>query len=129
MIDLPVNVKERIERCVAGDEGNHLHWDDLAREHGAIGLFGTIGLIWCLRPDGTFWQIDNDFGLPTEPLPKELETCAIVYGVERYPWLGELLPIRPVAATACSVCDGRGRFSITVGIVLCSACRGLGWVA
>ena len=129
MINLPAIIKERIERCVAGEDGHHISMDDLAREHGAIALFGTIGYIWGLRPDGTLWQIDQDFGLPFEQLAEEWEINAIVYGIDRYPWLNALLPVRPEFANTCLVCDGRAKFKATVGYIVCSACHGLGWVS
>jgi hypothetical protein len=129
VIDLPASIKDHIERCVAGEDGPRYAIDDEARSHGAIALMGTIGMIWGLRPDGTFWQFDADFGTPLSPLPEELQINAIVYGEKRHPWLNPIVPVRPATATSCQACEGRGAFPVTVGEVLCSNCHGLGWVA
>jgi len=126
MLNLPANIKERIEQCVAGQADAAKTIDEEARSHGAIALMGTIGVIWGLRPDGTFWQFDEDFGLELAPLPTELELEAIVWGTYRHPWLKELLPGRPATATTCPFCNGQARIS---PVFLCPTCRGLGWVA
>jgi len=124
MVNLSANIKERIERCVAGHDGPRYPIDDEARSHGAIALMGTIGVIWGLRPDGTFWRFDEDFDVPLSPLPEDRELEAIVWGVERHTWLSELLPPKPTNAVSCSFCHGQVKF----GVMLCPTCRGLGWV-
>ena len=123
MVTLSATVKERVERCVAGAEGPSFPIDDEARSHGAIALMGTIGIIWGLRPDGSFWQFDADFDVQLSPLPEEQELEALVWGAERHPWLSELLPVRPGNAAPCSFCQGKAKF----GVFLCPTCRGLGW--
>lgn len=94
-------------------------------------VLGTIGEVWLLRADGSLWRVDSDFGLPLKPLPERLRTMALVAGTERYPWLQELLPTRPLEAVDCNVCQGRGRIqhSSAVGSgVFCDACGALGWL-
>ena len=94
-----------------------------AKSHGAIALLGTIGLIWGLRPDGSLWEFDSDSERPLARLPDEYSIMALVAGTERYPWLAELLPVRPANAIDCPICAGVGRF----GIQFCEPCRALGW--
>jgi hypothetical protein len=120
---VPARISQRIREVVA--RGGGLAIDDEARGHGAIALMGTIGSIWMLRPDGTFWDADADFGKPLTPLPEESQVMALVWGVERFPWLAELLPSRPSEATSCSECAGQGRLGNLP--VLCPTCSGLGW--
>jgi hypothetical protein len=98
-------------------EGFHI--DHEAARYGGIALMGTIGAIWLLRPDGTFWDVDDDFGKPLTPLPEDNHLIALVWGKERYPWLSELLPPRPADAVTCGNCRGLP--------VMCPECRGLGW--
>jgi hypothetical protein len=129
LLTLSATVKEHIERCVAGLGGPRYAIDDDARSHGAIALMGTIGMIWGLRPDGTFWQFDEDFVLDLSPLPQEQETLALANGARRHHWLRAAFPIRPAAATTCPDCQGRASFPVTVGEVMCPSCSGLGWVA
>lgn len=123
-MNLPAHIGERIRDVIT--RGGGLGIDEEARGHGAIALMGTIGSIWMLRPDGTLWDADSDFGKPLTPLPEDSRTMALVWGVERYPWLAELLPARPSDALSCSDCSGTGRVASTP--VLCPSCEGLGWM-
>jgi hypothetical protein len=87
---LPTEIAARIARCVQGEDGPDLGIDQEARTHGAIALMGTIGMIWGLRPDGSFWMFDQDFEVALEPLPADCETQALVWGARRFPWLSAL---------------------------------------
>jgi len=129
MVDLPGHIKESIDHCVAGRYGLADALDEEVRSHRAIALMGTIGAIWGLRSDGTFWQFDTEFDGSIAPLPEEREILAIAYGAERHPWLKELLPVRPEESGPCPICHGERKFQVSVGLVMCPACRGLGWVA
>jgi hypothetical protein len=120
---LPDHISEKIREFVARGGGSAI--DDEARGHGAIALMGTIGSIWMLRPDGTFWDADADFGKPLTPLPDESHVMALVWGVERFPWLAEILPSRAPDAEPCNDCTGLGRLGNLP--VLCPTCSGLGW--
>jgi hypothetical protein len=129
---LPAHISARIREVIAQGGGTPI--DDEARGHGAIALMGTIGAIWMLRPDGTLWDADADFGKPLTPLTEEFHTTAIVYGVERFPWLAELLPPRPPGAQDCTACVGRGFFVTGTSSpafpskILCQTCRAMGYV-
>lgn len=103
------------------------HIDQEAASNNGLALFGTIGEVWLLHPDGSLWRVDSDFGLPLEPLPEELHTIAIVAGVQRYPWLAELLPPRPAGAIACTECAGTGKVG-PGSCYFCRRCSGLGWI-
>jgi hypothetical protein len=123
-MDLPTHISERIRDAIArGGGGKGI--DEEARGHGAIALMGTLGSIFMLRPDGTFWDADADWGKPLAPLTEEWHIKALVWGVERFPWLAELLPPRPSDASSCPECGGSGHLGNSP--VLCSRCEGLGW--
>jgi hypothetical protein len=129
---LPAHIIDRIRSVLATTDTKGLHMDHEAARHGGIALLGTIGATWLLRPDGTFWDVDDDFGRPIGPLPENLHVPALVSGTRRYPWLAELLPVRPHGATTCPTCRGLGemRFASarpTDAGVLCPDCRALGW--
>jgi hypothetical protein len=47
-----------------------------------------------------------------------------VAGVQRYPWLAELLPAKPATAVSCTTCHGQGQ--IAQG-AFCYSCNALGW--
>ena len=120
---LPPHISQRIRDVIAGTGCTPI--DDEARGHGAIALLGTIGATWMLRPDGTLWDADADSGKPLTPLPEKSKIMALVWGVERFPWLAELLPQRSYASVDCAECEGRGRVGATP--ILCPTCQGLGW--
>ena len=125
MIVLPQAIATRIEAYLRGEEGEELGIDKEARSHGALALMGTIGMIWGLRPDGTFWMFDEDFEVDLAPLPADCETQALVWGARRFPWLAELLPVRGSCNGDCTGCRGSGFLSATW---MCPRCDGLGWL-
>jgi hypothetical protein len=119
---LPSDISSRVQACVESQELVPFVVDPEVREHGSIVLMGTIGEIWTLRPDGTFWRFDED--MRVTPLPQELHLRAISWGKLNFPWLGALIPSRPAAAVDCPDCDGRGGFS---NLAVCPMCSGTGW--
>ena len=129
---IPFDIEQRIEKTIA--ELSPRWWGHANYEgvtHHALPLMGTIGEVWMLRPDGTFWRSDVDAGLELEALPEEFHTLALVYGVGTFPRLQRLLPTRRSDAGDCSKCKGAGRFltsQASFGFMLCHACHGLGWV-
>lgn len=91
---------------------------------------GTIGATWLLRPDGSLWEVDDDFGKPLQPLPASLHLTALIAGAERHDWLKELLPVRPVDAVDCLSCKGNGKLGVGPDgrdFVYCPSCSALGW--
>lgn len=129
MMNLPPAIRDRVEnesrKSALAPEG---HIDHEAASNGGIALFGTIGEVWLLRPDGSLWRVDSDYGLALEPLPVELTKVAIVAGMQRYPWLGELLPPRPPSAVVCPECGGLGKIG-PENAYFCRHCSALGWIA
>ena len=106
-----------------------LHVDHEAARYGAIALMGTIGATWLLRPDGTFWDVDDDLGKPIKRLADEYHVSALAYGVKRYPWLAALLPERPAGGVDCSACGAHGWIpsaQASANEIQCPQCDGLG---
>jgi hypothetical protein len=130
-MELPNHIAERIRDWVARTPKESLHVDHEAARYGGISLLGTIGATWLMRPDGTLWDVDDDFGRPLQPLADRFHSTALVAGVDRHPWLAELLPSRPVDALDCRDCAGRGRIGPADDpstFAYCSACGSLGWI-
>jgi hypothetical protein len=128
---IPARIAERIESVVAttSPEGGHI--DNEAARYGGVAVMGTIGAVWLLRSDGTFWDVDDDSGRALAPLPPEWHHAAIVSGVRRYPWLAELIPPTPPGALPCGACSGRGRIAVegtSDGLgIFCHECHARGW--
>ena len=128
---LPAHIPERIRSIVASTPpfgGGHI--DNEAAKYGGVALMGTIGAVWVLRPDGTMWEVDDDFGRPLVPLSPEWHHAAFASGAKRYPWLAELVPPRPADALTCGTCNGGGeiRISGSEGAgVFCPQCHARGW--
>ena len=133
-MNLPEDIVERIRAWVLKTPMDGLHVDEEAARYGGISLMGTIGSTWLLRPDGTFWDVDDDFGGPLQPLEEEHHVTALVAGCERHPWLAPLLPVRPFGAEDCRGCDGLGRVYLNGAnardnnFFYCPNCRALGWI-
>ena len=121
-MDLPSEIANRVRACVDTQDLVPFLVDEEVRKHGSLVLMGTIGEVWTLRPDGTFWRFDED--MSPSPLPEELHIRALSWGKLNFPWLGVLIPSRPAGAADCSDCEGRGGFS---NHPVCPSCNGTGW--
>jgi hypothetical protein len=128
---LPEHIAQRIREIVARTSTSGGHIDNEAARYGGVAVMGTIGAVWLLRPDGTVWEVDDDFGRPLAPLPPEWHHAAIARGAERYPWLAALVSSRPAGAIACATCFGDGRLRTAAspdeGGVFCPQCYARGW--
>ncbi len=143
MLNLSEDLKNRVAKTLAGDLSPRYPMDDEAASHGAIALWGTIGLIVGLRPDGTLLQFSEEFDVPLSPVPEDHEISSLVLGSRRHTWLESVLPIRSNGTPDCDFCKGIGFLKPTKksGVygphpkaredwksVLCPTCQGLGWV-
>lgn len=124
-----------MEKAIADLEPRHLgHINYEGVRYNALPLYGTLGQVWLLRTDGTFWMADSDFGLELQPLPEKAHVSALVYGAERYPFLRPLIPIRPADAASCTACAAEGLVVLESVIpagakTACCECHGLGWLS
>lgn len=135
-MNLPPHIADRIRKLVAATSTEGGHVNNEAARYGGIVLMGTLGATWLVRPDGTFWDVDEDTGKPLQPLAEGLQVLALVYGVERHAWLSELIPSRPADTADCAACGGRGRLGplqsaglLAKEFIYCQTCSGLGWTA
>jgi len=120
---IAARIDEEIAKLTSKGRG---HIDDEGIQYKGLPLWGTLGAVWLLRPDGSLWTVDSDLGMPFEPLPEIWHTQALVAGTRRYPWLGELLPRRPPDAVKCTDCNGIGGVG-PGNVVFCPGCSALGW--
>ena len=129
---LPAPILAKVRSAIADlDEG--FDWGRLGRQHDAIPLLLTIGTMIFLRSDGTFLTYESD------PLPERLiretpdiDTVALAWGSERYPWLSTLFPSRPGNSRECAPCSGTGRINTNPdhgSYIYCPSCAALGWVS
>jgi hypothetical protein len=99
---------------------------DVALKHQALPIFSGIGGMSLLAADGKVIDLD-DSDQPTSWSDGEWTRLVYIRAAQRFPRLAMLLPGRPEAASACSECNGTGRFP-KLPSALCGECSGLGWV-
>src|SRR5437762_13796707 len=97
-------------RQAIADLDDSFDWGRLGRHHDATPPLLTIGTMIFLRSDGVFLEYEGD------PLQErlvretpEIDTIALAWAAERYPWLSGLFPARPADARDCSTCGGAKR--------------------
>ena len=133
IVKVPDHIAAKIRDTIVGKGVVGRHIDNEAARYGAIALMGTLGSTWILRPDGTFWDVDEELETTLTPLPEADHFNALFYGIDRFPWLSELRPQRSELAIDCSTCKGAAGFE-PVGAIgagfrsPCLQCNGLGWL-
>ncbi len=133
-MNIPESIAELVEQA----------WQDLpsdnpARAHHGIPLLLTLGAMLVLRSDGVILDLWPEYepGWPTSDgksriVSSEEGWIGIVAGSEAYPWLADLIPLRPTGAIDCDKCEGRGRVPVTdwrgeTVTMYCGDCSALGW--
>ena len=104
-------------------------------EAGGMTLFGTIGISFHLRPDGSVWASEwiRESG-PDEYVwrqaTKQEAAGALRVAAKRVRELAPFVPARGPGVPDCSACAGQGRFTsngVTVAEVWCPECCGIGF--
>jgi hypothetical protein len=128
-VELPAPILAKVRGAIADLDASY-DWGRLGRQHDAIPLLLTIGTMIFLRVDGAFLEYEGD------PFPErliretpEINTVALAWGAERYPWLALLFPTRPAGARDCATCVGQRRLGTDGNYTYCPSCAALGWVA
>ncbi|HEX5160870.1 MAG TPA: hypothetical protein VFV88_04055 [Steroidobacteraceae bacterium] len=65
---------------------------------------------------------------PVKPAVDPLRTMFLVAGVEKFPELEVLLPVRSDSCVECAQCQGSGWMQYGNKQIRCHICRSLGWV-
>ena len=121
-------IESLVERWLASHPDSNLVKP--VRASRALPVYSDMGGDLLLRPDGEIlvhdgWEDDE----PQIETDSVWRLTAIVVGVEKYPELRPLLPIRDPGTKDCYACGGRGEIHIA-GIncsFRCGNCCGLGW--
>jgi hypothetical protein len=106
---------------------------DPARTHsarlGALPIGGSMWADYYLRPTGEVVVVGEDYDHPdvdTVHTDRLQVLSALVWGAERYPELGELLPARPAGAADCRCREHPDVYG--PGRLICGECGGMGWL-
>jgi hypothetical protein len=121
---LEATIRALIERVANGEGGEA--FAQTARKYSALPLAEGWFAWALLTAQGDVLEAGEDG--EASPASEPLRTMFLVAGVERYPELAELLPVRSITSIDCARCDGTGRMTHGSGKVRCHECRSLGWI-
>lgn len=129
-MQLSDHIADEIRRAIARLDRQGGLPDSHGVTHGALPLLADLGGCWFIRPDGAFLEIRWDDNEDHPDVMRDTPIAALVVGAERYPWLQELVPLRPLGAVDCDTCSGRGKITVkgVAGEFLCGKCSVLGWI-
>jgi len=104
--------------------------DAVERERDAFQLFGGMGPCLYVTRTGEFLVgADEVFDEPELRSADENEAItALVIGSKLVPELLELTPGRPEGVNVCGQCEGSRWFPLGSNVIICTKCRGRGWV-
>ncbi len=121
---MSATIRALIERVTEGEGGEA--FEQAARKFSALPLAeGWFG--WALLTErGDVLDAGEDGSV--SPAAEPLRTMFLVAGVERYPELIALLPVRSTTSTDCARCEGTGWMKFGNREIRCHECRALGWV-
>jgi hypothetical protein len=97
-------------------------------ECGALPLYADMRGVIGIRPDGTLVEWSHDGGgRDARPVEDRIWVLiALVAAARRYPEFQKLLPVRGPGAIDC---DCRRTPTCISGLIYCSRCGGMGWLA
>ncbi|MEV7230758.1 hypothetical protein AB0M79_27605 [Polymorphospora sp. NPDC051019] len=106
---------------------------------GHLPLFNSLGPVMYLTPAGDVVMNDEEDG-PLRLADQAEHDFALARAAEQYPELAYLKPLRPQLAATCDRCCGRGKVTLSQGMILpwrdgqepewalyCPGCNSLGW--
>jgi hypothetical protein len=106
-----------------------LAYYDRETGNSAVPLAGSLGMDSAITVDGEVWV---QFGTHADEMDgwrraRPNERVALLVSAQRaHPELAVLLPLRPVAASDCAACQGKG--TVFADIAWCHDCSARGWV-
>jgi hypothetical protein len=135
-LDLPGGVAELLAQGIANVREewaiDRAGVGDVASRVGVLPLMLDFGGFCGIKADGTFVEVAWDSpDEPREVTSPRIRDTALKIGSERYPFLAELLPVRPPNARRCPQCGGSGIHPLALaadGANIVCWCGGLGWI-
>jgi hypothetical protein len=97
---------------------------DVAGQFDALPVYSDMGGTLFITPTQQILCMRSDDSVVHEEQSPEWRLVALVAAAERFPELKQLLPVRPVGVSLCTVCSGTGRLHQGFR---CGSCCGLGW--
>ena len=117
------NIRRRLAEYLGKADGE---FRDIASRLEALPVYSDLGGTLFITPSLHILSLRSDDTVVSEELSSEWKLIALVAAAERFPELGQLLPVRPSGVTPCEVCSGTGRLQQSLR---CASCFGLGWPA
>jgi hypothetical protein len=132
-MEIAQRIEAEIKHYLADPNPRHPFLRGFVAQHQVLPLYVDWDGFLGIRPNADIMLVLHESSLETAPeLVKDarLRRLALFQGAKKYPWLGELIPSRPIDAVTCSGCDGTGQI-IVEGVasdsIVCY-CGGLGWL-
>jgi hypothetical protein len=93
-------------------------------------IYGDIGGAAYIHSDGRI-EVEPADAVPGNVWREDpgVLTAILVAAAKRRPALAELLPVKPIDANGCGVCEGTGWVRVAGLTTVCGACHGLGWLS
>jgi hypothetical protein len=120
-IKVPLNIVARIREGL------------VYKDDGVLRICGSLGWLCCISPEGDCYQerdplvVEHSEDEMTIDRSRRAQLRVLVFGAERFPQLGRLIPTRPPWASDCPHCRG-GWVDYPHQRIICFTCHGLGWV-
>jgi hypothetical protein len=124
-------VQDLINNFAVENQNSNLRWQiPHVTQHDAIplycGWFETIGLT--ATGEIVMWNAEGEYDDIRKPDDPQIVMCSRMEGLQRYPQLKSLRPVRPATAVTCGPCKGTGKISLPNGSELFCNCSGVGWL-
>ena len=108
----------------AGPDAGRLRLNEAARKCGGLPVYGDIGGVLFLRPDGQILRQSTAFEeAPVVETDPQWRLIAVVSAARRFAELSAIVPPKPSHARECLSCGGIGEMHGAI----CGECSGLGW--
>jgi uncharacterized protein (TIGR02996 family) len=122
----------RLAQYLEADSPDPMELRRWARHHSALPLMPDMAGCYCIRMEGEIisfaWDREEDARTGSET---RVRNVVLFQGSEKYPELRLFIPPRPIDASDCPACEGKGvlmKLPAELRDKVVCECGGLGWI-